>query len=94
MPHNKYNVSFEQSRIDDGRWHKIRILRKRRVGILQVDNTEEPVKIRSPKGATILNTDGVIWIGKLHQQRKHIGENELNFKDPAVSYALRNFLLP
>ena len=54
---------FLQFRIDDGRWHRIRILRKRRIGILQVDKNK-PVKLRSPKGASVLNTDGILWIGK------------------------------
>ena len=52
-------------RVDDGHWHKIRIIRKRRFGLIQVDNTPS-VKKRSPKGASVLNTDGNIWLGKLN----------------------------
>lgn len=53
------------SRIDDGRWHRIKVMRKRRVGILQVDKNR-PVRGKSAKGATVLNTDGNIWIGGKH----------------------------
>ena len=66
MPTKNFTTSLTfnlQFRIDDGRWHRIRILRKRRIGILQVDKNK-PVKLRSPKGASVLNTDGIIWIGK------------------------------
>ena len=52
-----------QTRIDDGRWHKLRVLRKRRIGILQVDK-DRPVRGRAEKGATVLNTDGKLWIGR------------------------------
>ena len=51
-----------QSRVDDGRWHKDRLNRKRRIGVMQVDSTK-PLKVRSPKGGSVLNTDGMIWIG-------------------------------
>ena len=51
-----------QSRIDDGRWHKLRILRKRRVGIIQVDK-DKPERGTAQKGASVLNTDGKVWIG-------------------------------
>ena len=50
-------------RVDDGQWHRIRILRKRRIGVLQVDKAK-PSRGKSEKGASILNTDGKIWIGK------------------------------
>ena len=53
---------LNQFRIDDGNWHKIKVLRKRRIGILQIDK-DKPVKTRSPKGGSVLNTDGIIWIG-------------------------------
>ena len=49
-------------RVDDGQWHRIRILRKRRIGVLQVDKAK-PSRGKSEKGASILNTDGKIWIG-------------------------------
>lgn len=52
-------------RVDDGQWHRIRILRKRRIGVLQVDKAK-PSRGKSEKGASILNTDGKIWIGGKH----------------------------
>ena len=48
--------------MDDGKWHRLRILRKRRIGILQVDKTK-PSRGKSEAGASILNTDGKVWIG-------------------------------
>jgi len=51
-----------KTRIDDGRWHRIQILRKRRVGILQVDKNR-PVRDLSLQGTGTLNSDGFIWIG-------------------------------
>ena len=51
-----------QIRVDDGKWHRLRILRKRRIGILQVDKTK-PSRGKSEAGASILNTDGKVWIG-------------------------------
>ena len=53
-----------KARVDDGRWHKLRVLRKRRVGVLQVDK-ERPERGRAERGATVLNTDGKLWIGGL-----------------------------
>ena len=53
-----------KARVDDGRWHKLRVLRKRRVGVLQVDK-ERPERGRAERGATVLNTDGKLWIGEL-----------------------------
>merc|ERR1739845_320682 len=52
-------------RVDDGKWHRLRILRKRRIGILQVDKTK-PSRGKSEAGASILNTDGKVWIGGKH----------------------------
>lgn len=63
-------------RVDDGQWHRIRVLRKRRIGVLQVDKTR-PSRGKSEAGASILNTDGKIWIGKnnFHTLLKSIIEN-------------------
>lgn len=58
----KPTIISSKFRIDDGNWHKIKVLRKRRIGILQIDK-DKPVKTRSPKGGSVLNTDGIIWIG-------------------------------
>ena len=51
-------------RVDDGQWHRVKVLRKRRIGVLQVDKTR-PSRGKSEAGASILNTDGKIWIGML-----------------------------
>ena len=61
-----------KARVDDGRWHKLRVLRKRRVGVLQVDK-ERPERGRAERGATVLNTDGKLWIGELQVDRKFKG---------------------
>ena len=58
----KIHPIFFQIRVDDGKWHRLRILRKRRIGILQVDKTK-PSRGKSEAGASILNTDGKVWIG-------------------------------
>lgn len=53
-----------QVRVDDGQWHTLVAHRRKRLGVLRVDN-ERPVKGVSEKGATTLNTNGKLWIGKL-----------------------------
>ena len=58
-----------QIRVDDGKWHRLRILRKRRIGILQVDKTK-PSRGKSEAGASILNTDGKVWIGMYISKKK------------------------
>ncbi len=58
-----YNYLSFQTRIDDGDWHKVKVLRRRRTAILQVDNNK-PARVKAPKGATVLNTDGKVWIGE------------------------------
>ena len=58
--------------MDDGRWHKLRVLRKRRTGILQVDK-DRPARGRAERGATVLNTDGKLWIGEFRLYRKYVG---------------------
>lgn len=49
-------------RVDDGHWHTAIVHRKRRLGVLQVDN-QVAVTGTSELGATELNTDGILWIG-------------------------------
>lgn len=51
-----------KKRVDNGKWHKIRVIRKRRIGVLQIDD-DKPVRGRAEKGASVLNTDGKVWIG-------------------------------
>jgi len=51
-----------QLRVDDGKWHVLIVDRKKRLGTLHVDN-ETPVTGTSNPGATILNTNGLLWIG-------------------------------
>ena len=63
---------FLQTRVNDGRWHKLRVIRKRRLGVLQVDK-ERPERGKTDPGASVLNTDGKVWIGK---------ENRINVAGP------------
>lgn len=49
-------------RVDDGHWHTATVHRKRRLGVLQVDN-QVAVTGTSEMGATELNTDGILWVG-------------------------------
>ena len=56
-----------KNRIDDGRWHRLKIMRKRRIGVLQVDKNR-PVRGKSAKGSQVLNTDGYLWIGEKYLQ--------------------------
>ena len=58
-----YISEYLQTRLDDGRWHRIKVMRKRRVGVLQVDKNR-PIKGKSAKGSQVLNTDGYLWIGQ------------------------------
>ena len=51
-----------QTRVDDGRWHKLRVIRKKRTGIIQIDK-ERPHRGKSARGSTVLNTDGKVWFG-------------------------------
>ncbi|XP_069999257.1 agrin isoform X5 [Penaeus vannamei] len=65
-----YNLGKQQTlhivrskvRVDDGQWHTLVAHRRKRLGVLRVDN-ERPVKGVSEKGATTLNTNGKLWIG-------------------------------
>ncbi|XP_066971041.1 LOW QUALITY PROTEIN: agrin-like [Macrobrachium rosenbergii] len=49
-------------RVDDGQWHTLVAHRRKRLGVLRVDN-ERPVKGVAEEGATTLNTNGKLWIG-------------------------------
>ncbi|XP_076059065.1 agrin-like isoform X2 [Oratosquilla oratoria] len=48
--------------VDDGEWHVVRVIRRRRRALLKVDN-HRPARGEAPRGASILNTDGYLWIG-------------------------------
>lgn len=48
--------------VSDGNWHSVVIERKKRLGSIQVDG-EKPVRITADPGATILNSNGKLWIG-------------------------------
>lgn len=52
-----------QVRVDDGQWHMLVVHRRKRLGVLRVDN-ERPVKGLAERGSTTLNTNGKLWIGK------------------------------
>ncbi|XP_050719912.1 agrin-like isoform X4 [Eriocheir sinensis] len=49
-------------RVDDGQWHMLVVHRRKRLGVLRVDN-ERPVKGLAERGSTTLNTNGKLWIG-------------------------------
>ncbi|KAK7067338.1 hypothetical protein SK128_007891, partial [Halocaridina rubra] len=65
-----FNLGKQQSiliirskvRVDDGQWHTLVAHRRKRLGVLRVDN-ERPVKGMAEEGATTLNTNGKLWIG-------------------------------
>ncbi|GFY48023.1 hypothetical protein TNIN_260231, partial [Trichonephila inaurata madagascariensis] len=56
-----WSVRSDQ-RVDDGLWHTVSFLRKKRLGEIRVDKTHIVSNI-SESGATDLNTDGILWIG-------------------------------
>src|SRR5690348_6700772 len=49
-------------KVDDGHWHTALVYRKKRLGVLQLDN-QAAVSASSDVGATELNTDGILWVG-------------------------------
>ncbi|KAK3873150.1 hypothetical protein Pcinc_021789, partial [Petrolisthes cinctipes] len=49
-------------RVDDGQWHRLVVHRRKRLGVLRVDQ-ERPVKGVADRGSTTLNTNGKLWIG-------------------------------
>jgi hypothetical protein len=52
-----------QVNVSDGQWHAVVVERKKRLGIIQVDG-ETAVRVTADPGATILNSNGKLWIGK------------------------------
>lgn len=48
--------------VSDGNWHNAVVERKKRLGSIQVDG-EKPVRATADQGATILNSNGKLWIG-------------------------------
>ncbi|XP_066555448.1 laminin subunit alpha-2 [Amia ocellicauda] len=59
------NTSVSVPRIiNDGEWHKIRVLREKQRGILTVDNRHTK-QTTSPKKADILDVVGILYIGGL-----------------------------
>lgn len=54
-----------QLRVDDGQWHSLIAVRKKRLGTIQIDN-DTLFSGTSDPGATVLNTDGNLWIGGSH----------------------------
>ena len=56
--------------VSDGEWHTVSVERKKRLGLIHVDD-EKPVRVTADPGATILNSNGKLWIGttaRLFQQ--------------------------
>ncbi len=52
--------------MSDGNWHNAVVERKKRLGSIQVDG-EKPVRATADQGATILNSNGKLWIGNFHK---------------------------
>ena len=50
--------------MSDGNWHTAVVERKKRLGSITVDG-EKPVLVTADPGATILNTNGKLWIGMI-----------------------------
>lgn len=53
---------YFEVRINDGRWHQVLIVRRRRLVVFQVDGTT-PQRATSPVGSNVLVSDGRVWIG-------------------------------
>ncbi|GFU04717.1 hypothetical protein NPIL_519981 [Nephila pilipes] len=58
---NIWSVRSNQ-KINDGLWHTVSFLRKKRLGEIRVDKTHIVSNV-SESGVTDLNTDGILWIG-------------------------------
>ncbi|XP_046437323.1 agrin-like isoform X5 [Daphnia pulex] len=48
--------------VSDGHWHTVVVERKKRLGSIAVDG-EKPIRVTADPGATILNSNGKLWIG-------------------------------
>ena len=57
------STSTAQVNVTDGLWHSVVVERKKRLGSIHVDG-EIPVRTTADPGATILNTNGKLWIGE------------------------------
>lgn len=51
------------TRISDGLWHRVRVLRSAQEGSLEVDGAE-PIIERSPAKLRLFNTDAGLYIGE------------------------------
>ncbi|KAK9890325.1 hypothetical protein WA026_010423 [Henosepilachna vigintioctopunctata] len=49
-------------KVNDGEWHTIKVQRRKRIGLITVDE-HPPVKGTSPHGGIILHTNAKLWIG-------------------------------
>ncbi|XP_071744325.1 agrin isoform X3 [Lepeophtheirus salmonis] len=50
-----------KKRINDDKWHRLKVIRRRRTGLIQVDKLK-PIRGKSGTGASILNTNGKVWL--------------------------------
>jgi hypothetical protein len=53
---------FIKVNVSDGHWHTVVVERKKRLGSIAVDG-EKPIRVTADPGATILNSNGKLWIG-------------------------------
>lgn len=56
--------------MSDGKWHSVIVERKKRLGSISVDG-ERPVRATADPGATILNSNGKLWIGNNRCEVSH-----------------------
>ncbi|XP_054830970.1 laminin subunit alpha-2 [Eublepharis macularius] len=108
FPYFKYDLgsgntsTMIPSKINDGQWHKINIIRSKQEGILVVDDTRNSTV--SPKKADILDVVGMLYVGGLpiNYTTKRIGpviysidgcirnfqmtESPVNLNNPTSSY--------
>lgn len=53
--------------VSDANWHTVVVERKKRLGSIAVDG-EKSIKVTADPGATILNSNGKLWIGSPSMQ--------------------------
>lgn len=61
---------FIKVNVSDGHWHTAVVERKKRLGSISVDG-EKSVRVTADPGATILNSNGKLWIGTISNCSLH-----------------------
>ena len=80
--------------VSDGHWHTAVVERKKRLGSIVVDG-EKPIRVTAGPGATILNSNGKLWIGTVSFKFKNLLRspvrlfiNSINWMQAAAQYSL------